>query len=126
MANEKEPSAGKAYGFFYCRASKEEIETELPTICELAKTPSQLELSLVEGMDNVKGDKKLIAIAKKAKKEGINYMLQATCLNKTNEETADETACILNQAYQSPLYNVNEPFVGKIVYEQDGRYIFKD
>jgi len=42
---------GKAYGFFDSKASKKEIEAELPTIRKLARTPSQLELSLVEHPD---------------------------------------------------------------------------
>lgn len=40
---------GKAYGFFDCEASKEAIESELPEIRNLVQTPSQLELSLMEG-----------------------------------------------------------------------------
>lgn len=123
MANKKE-SVGRAYGFFYCDASKQEIETELPTICELVRTPSQLELSLIEGMDNVKGDKRLTALAQEAEQDGINYMLQATYPNGTNRDTADEVASILNQAYQSPLYEANAPFKGAIVYEEKGEYVF--
>jgi hypothetical protein len=126
MAHKKESSVGKAYGFFYCNASKQEIKTELPTIRELVKTPSQLELSLTEGMDNLKGDKRLIALAQEAKQDGINYMLQATYPNRTNKDTADEVASILNQAYQSPLYEANAPFKGAVVYEEKGDYVFRD
>lgn len=117
---------GKAYGFFYCDASKQEIETELHTIRELVRTPSQLELSLIEGMDNIEGDKRLTALAQEAKQDGINYMLQATYPNGTNKDTADEVAGILNQAYQSPLYKTKEPFKGAIVYEEKSEYIFRD
>ncbi len=126
MANEKESSVGRAYGFFYCGASKQEIEIELPTIRELVKIPSQLELSLIEGMDNVKGDKRLTALAQEAKQDGINYMLQATYLNGTNKQTADEVASVLKQAYQSPLYEANAPFKGAIVHEEKGKYVFRD
>ena len=37
--------AGTAYGFFNCRASKQEIEAELPTLRSLAQTPNQLGIS---------------------------------------------------------------------------------
>lgn len=126
MAYTKEIDVGRAYGFFYCGASKQEIETELPTIRELVKTPSQLELSLMEGMDNIKGDKGLTALAQEAKQDGINYMLQATYPNGTNKDTADEVASVLNQACQSPLYKAKEPFKGAIVYEEKGKYVFRD
>ena len=126
MAHKKELGVGKAYGFFYCNASEQEIETELPAIRELVKTPSQLELSLIGGMDNIKGDEILTALVQEAKKDGMNYMLQATYPNRTNKDTADELASIINQAYQSPLYEANEPFHGAIVYEEKGKYVFRD
>lgn len=122
----KSQSAGIAYGFFQCQAKKEEIETLLPTICKAVKTPSTLELSLTEGMDNIKGDNRLTALAQEAKQDGINYMLQATYSNRSNKESADELSAIINQAYQSPLYQENEPFSGAIVYEEAGEYIFRD
>lgn len=126
MINKKESSVGRAYGFFYCNASKQEIETELPTIRELVRIPSQLELSLTEGMDNLKGDKRLTALAQEAKQDGINYVLQATHPNGTNKDTANEVASILNQAYQSPLYQAKGPFRGAVVYKEKGRYVFRD
>ena len=45
---------GKAYAFFNCRASKEKIEAELPTIRDLVETPYGLELSLKEGTDHLR------------------------------------------------------------------------
>jgi hypothetical protein len=53
-------------------------------------------------------------------------MLQATYPNGTHKDTADEVASILNQAYQSPLYEAKEPFKGAIVYEENGGYVFRD
>lgn len=64
---------GKAYGFFHCRASQQEIEAELPFIRRLVNAPSQLELSLIEGVENLKGDSDLLALAKKA---GLRYVLK--------------------------------------------------
>ena len=127
MANNEE-SVGRAYGFFYCNASKHEIETELPTIRKLVKTPPQLELFLIKGMDNVIGDSRLTSLAREAKQDGINYVLQAICPDGTGKDTANEVASILNQAYQSPLYESDAPFKGAIVYEDEetGEYVFRD
>jgi len=117
---------GRAYGFFYCSASKAEIQSELPNIRELVKTPSKLELSLTDGVDNLKGDSKLMALAQKAKKGGINYVLEATYSNASNKQAADEVAGILNQAYQSPLYKDKEQFRGGVVYKPNSKYSFID
>ena len=52
--------------------------------------------------------------------------MKASYPNATNEQAADELADILNQAYQSPLYENNEQFRGEIVYKDNGSYIFRD
>lgn len=117
---------GKAYGFFYCQALKEEIVAELPTLREYAQTPSQLELTLTEGMDNVKGNAKLLELAKEAKEQGIRYVLEATYPKATDKKTADETADILNQMYQSPLYQAGEEFRGAVAYQENGEYVFRE
>ena len=126
MVQETESLVGRAYVFFYCNASKEAIEAELPTIRKLVKTPSQLELSLIEGMDNIRGDEKLTALAQEAKQDGINYILQATDPNGTNKDASNELVSILINAYQSSLYKAGEPFKGAIVYEEKDEYIFRD
>jgi len=77
-------------------------------------------------MDDLKGDERLTALAQKAKQHGINYVLEATDPKGTNRETADELASILNQAYQSSLYQAKEPFKGAVVYEENGEYVFRD
>jgi len=124
---------GRAYGFFDCSASKEAIEAELPTIRRLVKTPSELELSLTEGMDGVRsfslllrGDLRLLSLIQEAEQSGMRYMLKADYPNESNRKTADELSSILNQAYQSPLYNKGETFRGEIVYEEDGMYVFRE
>ena len=53
-------------------------------------------------------------------------MLQATYRGGTNKDTADEVASILNQAYQSPLYQAKEPFRGVVVYEEKGDFLVND
>jgi len=116
---------GKAYGFLYCSASKQEIEAELPSLRDHAQTPSQLELVLIESIDNL-GDSKLNHLAQKAKEQGINYLLEATYPHANHKATANELADILNQAYQSSLYQAGEPFNGAVVYELDGEYVFRE
>ena len=106
--------AGEAYAFFQCGASKREIESEIPLIRKVVGTPSELELSLTEGMDNVRGNDNLRTLAEEAKQSGINYMFKAVMPDKTNIETADELASVLNQAYQSPLYRPGHEFNGAI------------
>lgn len=117
-------NVGKAYGFFYCDAPKQKIERELSAIRECAKTPSELELLLIEGMDNVTGDEILTTLAQEAKHYSINYVLQATYPNETNRNTAEELVRILDQAYLSPLYKQSDSFNGEIVYKEKGKYIF--
>ena len=119
--------SGKAYGFFQCDASKKEVESLLPQIRTDAQTPSELELSLVNGMDNVRDDKQLRALAQRANQEdGINYMFQARCPGKTNAQVANEVKDILEQTYQSQLYKKGDKFKGAIVYQEKGEYVFRN
>ena len=122
MANK----TGKAYAFFDCKASKGDIEKELPFIRKCVKTPSELELSLTEGTDALNGDNQLLQIAKEVKDAGIRYIMEATYSNATNRQTADELSSILNQAYQSPLYQEGEQFRGDIFYEENGKYVERE
>lgn len=117
---------GKAYAFFNCKASKEDIEKEIPFIRECAKTPNALELSLMEGMNVLTGDTPLLQIVKEAKDAGRKYAIEATYPNGTNHQTANEVASILNQAYQSSLYGKGEEFRGEVVYKKRGKYVFRE
>jgi len=116
---------GKAYAFFNCKASKGDIEKEIPFIRECVKTPNALELSLMEGMNALTGDTQLLQFVKEAKYAGRKYIIEATYPNATNHKTANEVASILNQAYQSPLYEKGEKFIGEVVYKNRGRYLFR-
>lgn len=124
-----ETNYGKAYAFFYCEAPKREIEETLPTIRECVQTPSELELQLLEIAKELQiypSEPKLTQIIEEAKNSGMRYFLEAKYLGATNEKTADELSAILNQAYQSPLYQEEEPFRGAIAYEDKGEYIFRE
>ena len=80
----------------------------------------------MEGMDTLIGDSELSQIAEGAKNAGIRYLMEATNPNTTNHQTADEVASILNQAYQSLLYQEGEQFRGEVVYQEKGRYLFRE
>jgi len=127
---------GEAYAFFNCNAPIPQIMEELPTIMRLAKTSKKLEFCLSEsafpflGEDCSKrpypSDRELVEIALEAKEAGIRYVMATRSPpNITNRETADELAGILNQAYQSPLYEDREVFRGEIIYKEKGRYEFR-
>lgn len=117
---------GQAYGFFKCNASVEEIQEYMPTIRELAQTPSELELSLIEERDFNK-DKTLNYIIKSFNVFGVNYTLKAKCPNVTNEKTATKLLDIFNNIYSSShLYKKGEKFFGDICFKNKGRYEFRD
>lgn len=122
----KSAQVGKAYAFFDCKASKEGIEAILPDIRESVKIPRELELSLMEDFSQLKGDLEILDIARDAKEAGIRYAMQAKYPNATNKKTADELSAILNQAYQSPLYQENEQFRGWILYKDKGQYVERE
>ena len=118
---------GQAYGFFSCNATKDMIEAQLPAIRKLTQTPSDLELWLTESIDNPELPEDLLPIAQEAAGEGLRYVLQATYSKATNEKTADYLVNLLNQTYQSPLYQEGETFEGGIVYKGDNnKYVFRD
>jgi hypothetical protein len=113
---------GEAYGFIDCKASKEQITAELPTIRRLARTPSDLEISL----DSVKTpqDPDLRPIANQAKSAGMRYALRVVHPNADNSSAKDELTSVLNTAYQSPLYSKKEQFRGEVAYKTKAGYAF--
>lgn len=117
---------GEAYAFFDCRASKGEIEREIPLIRKLTRTANELELCLMEGTDSLKGDMELRQIADEAQDEGIRYVMRAQYPTETNRQTADALAGVLNQAYQSPLFREGEEFRGSVLYKEKGKYVSRD
>ncbi len=95
----KMTNIGKAYGFFDCRASIDEIQAEIPKVRSLVKVPSRLELSLQEqsGIGN-------------------KYLLTGSFPANDNGHSASELMAVFNQLYQTPLYRHREPFRGGIEY----------
>lgn len=120
---------GRAYGFFDCNASKEAIEAELPAVRIDTRTPKELELSLVEGMDQLRGglnDADLLSIVRKAKEDGIRYVMKATYPGATNEKTSGELQALLINTSNSLFCQTNEHIRGRVVYKEKGEYIFRE
>lgn len=145
---------GKAYGFFDCSASREAIQEKLPVIQRCIQAPSQLELSLSEMKEIKKARDldvaKFIAYVdvanfianrniyatfpsqyaaeKKAAKPiamtSLQYMLEATYIGATNEETANWVGDVINGIYM--MYGNNMPFNVAIIAEIDGEFLFKE
>lgn len=136
MASNKESkdkeNMGRAYGFFYCNASKEEIEKCLPQAREDASTPNSLELSLEKGINPenpyIRHDLELGELAYQAHNQGNNYTMIASLPDASNERTAHELGDVQNALYQSPLqekfHKDGEKFWGGIVYKEGKEYQF--
>lgn len=111
--------------FFDCNASGKEIEKEIPYIRDAVRTPKHLKLALIDAVipELYSRNSELESIAQDAADAGIKYSLLAKCSTLSNSQTADEVAGILNQAYQSPLYQEGEDFRGKIFYKANSEYV---
>ena len=119
-------NVGRAYGFFTCSASKEDIEAVLPEARSDSKIPEGLELSLIEGVDNLKGDSDLGQVIKEAKKDSMKYVMTATYPHATNEETSGELQALLINTSNSLFCDTEEHIRGKVVYKNpSGKYIFR-
>ena len=117
---------GKAYGFIKCNKPKAQIEDLLPQIRENARTPSNLELSVIEGIEKVKGDKLLhrTVIKDLAEKGECNYVFEAQLNGADNETTARELKDIFNASYNSQLFVPRPSKVyGTVVYRQGNEYL---
>ena len=119
-------TTGRAYGFFNCNQPKAVIEAELPYLRRAVGTPSDLELTLIDGLDNLQVPAGLSPIVAEAKQYGIQYVLEARYNGATHQKAADEVAAVLNQAYNSDLYETGEAFEGQIVYQQGDKYVFRE
>tara|TARA_Y100000310_G_scaffold1902_1_gene2387 strand:+ start:2738 stop:3193 length:456 start_codon:yes stop_codon:yes gene_type:complete len=131
---------GTAYGFFDCEAPKERIKELLPDISSDVNTPSDMELSLEEGIEGIKGNSELmtcynnvrsniifpsgmdiskrIEIRKRIATD-VRYVMEANLVGVTNEAAANELNDILNCiSHMSDLYE--GAFRGAVVYKDDG------
>ncbi len=117
---------GKAYGFFYYKGKAKDISERLPYIRDKYETPSELNLNLTEGMDNLDAtkDSALVEIVEQAKRQHMSHVLEATLPNVGNKMTADLLGDIMTGINFS-LYDKEEPFYAGIVYKRGEQYIFR-
>ncbi|HLD12529.1 MAG TPA: hypothetical protein VJB87_02945 [Candidatus Nanoarchaeia archaeon] len=116
---------GQAYGFFKCTKSKDDIVAELPQIrANDDQIPSELELTVLQGAENVITDETVRDMAAFIQREqGTNYILGARLPGATNLRTAREVTQIFNLAYASPLFEKGERMTAFVAYEDEtGRY----
>lgn len=129
----EDKSYGKAYAFFDCNASKKAIEAELPKARHYAEVPSDLELNLIEGTENLSRDAEAMKALEAAKKYSLSrlpksqregnsvtyqYALQAKLPNAANLSTANKMNRIMSLLYGHELYPKQEEFFGEIVYKR--------
>jgi len=117
---------GRAYAFFDCTATKDEIESELSHIRDMTNTPSELELTLVEGVTNLKRDDQLAEVARQVHGDGMKYVLQASYPSKDNKTAADELGAIGNNMYAWRESQGDTTFTGRIVYKDGNDYVFRE
>ncbi|MEK6807632.1 MAG: hypothetical protein AABX75_01245 [Nanoarchaeota archaeon] len=121
---------GQAYGFFYCAAQTAAVKAELPDAKRLSNAPSELELTLIDGMPaimkHVQRDSKLVALAEEAGQSGDNFLLHAKLPGGTNKDAAKHLAGVLNRLYCSSLYAPGDEFKSDITYLENGEYVLQD
>ena len=118
-------TSGTAYGFFNSYESKDTVEKELNTIHHDSRLhiPSLLELKLFL-TDQFQGSTLLMEQVIKAQHERLKYILEANYSPSTNEATAKELSVILNQSFQLDWFDKHTYPI--IIYQENGKYLFKD
>lgn len=127
MKPKKEESVGKAYGFFYYAGRTNTIsKVLLPQIRKCTKTPSELSLDLVEGVDNLdtENDSALVKIVQQAKRQHMSHAMKATLPGMGNRRAANFLGNIMI-GVRTNLYDKSEPFYAGIVYRRGEEYVFR-
>ena len=124
---------GRAYAFFDCSAPKAKVEREL----DYVRSHSDLELSLTEGEEGLKGNTEGLNALEASKRFSLNrlpkdqkkgttvsykYALQAKLPNATNTATANKMNNIMNYLYGRKLYAEGERSFGEIVYQRGNKW----
>ncbi len=121
---------GKAYAFFYCSATKADIEKELPKARDAAQVPNNLELILTKGINpnDFEHDSQLKELAQKAREADNNYYLTAILPYSTNKDTAKQLGNVQNMLYssslQDELHKGDYKAIGAIVFRSGNEYSF--
>lgn len=113
---------GVAYAFFACNAKPAEVRNELGYIRHMVKTPGEVETILAHRPARDETDARIGMIHAEAKLNALDYMLTVRFPGQSNRNACEEARAILNQAYQSPLYDENDPFRGMLVFKSGRGY----
>ena len=138
-------SVGRAYAFFDCDASKEEVEKSMPDVRSEAKTHKGLQMLLHEGISGLQLDEMLSeqiqfpddyrVMSSERLNQGyqeerrplasMKYALVGSCERVSNEDVANELDDVVNVIYRR--FNIDQGlFRGAIVYEKDGEYCLRE
>lgn len=115
---------GEAYGFLKYGGKIEDILKYIPAVRNSALTPPELSLTIIEGAENLetKSDSGLAELVELAKGANLNYVFRANLPGKDNAETAGELGDMINQLYQTPLYQEGQEFCAEIAYKNGDEY----
>ena len=113
---------GTAYAFFDCRADTKEISL---TIEDVTKTSPKGTLdTLVLDVRDIRDDATQALVEpgsdahfQSAWDGGLPYVVKATSQERPSVEIAKDLGMLLNQLYNSPLYENDEEFRGEIAYD---------
>jgi len=136
---------GRAYAFFNCDASKEDIERAMPDIRQYAGTPEDLELRLYEETSELEfdeklgyeielpGDYRIMTSEQKSNWDGereemplkdLKYVLVAELPGADNRKTAEELGNVMD--YVPHLNRDETVFRSAVFCEEDDGYIYRD
>lgn len=138
---EEQKATGRAYAFFDCDASKEEIEGEIPGIRGYVKTSKRLEMVLHEGISGLQFDERLseqlqhpddyrvmLSARKRQPYEpeerplaSLKYVLVASGQGISNERVASELGDVMSGIHYT-LDKDPSLFRGAVIYEKEGEY----
>jgi len=142
--SKKPGNVGKAYAFFDCDASSEQIEESMPCTRHDARTPKDLELLLHEGTSGLQPDEMLAkqiqylrdnrVMSSERLKQGheeekrslasMKYILEAHYKGSSNKATANELDAVMNNVFR---FNKDQGlFRGAVIYEENNKYFFRD
>lgn len=139
-----EKDYGRAYAFFDSRASKEEIESDLPLIKSSTQSHPSLELFLMEVKEferkpEIDSDlrdfmhtteihaifpsayRHLMKSSKPTKLCNLKYVIEAKNRYAPVEEVASDLSAIMNQVYVN--HGEGKPFNVEIIGDVNGQYI---
>jgi len=117
---------GKAYGFFQCDASLEEIAAVLPEVREYSETPLPVEFFFMHAGDALLPAPDMMDLLEEGRTHGQNYAVEAFYPGKKHEEAADELKLMLQGLYRSGLYPECQDFFGDIVFKKGRDWEYKD